>query len=83
MYYATGSISLTLDAMPDPDSAIVYSYVAQNNDETEIHTGEAIAQLSAFRHNTDKPGSLTISYLSNAEIKTLTDQGNGLLTGDG
>ena len=85
--YATGSVSLTLDAMPDPDSAIVFSYVAQNNDETEIHTGEAIAELPAFRHNTDKPGikpgSLTISYLNNAETKTLSDQGNGLLTGDG
>ncbi|WP_202969976.1 hypothetical protein, partial [Endozoicomonas atrinae] len=30
-----------------------------------------------------KPGSLTVTYISNSQNKTLTDQGNGLLTGDG
>ena len=40
-----------------------------------------------FRHTTKKPGikpgSVTIKYKSNDVLKTLTDQGNGLLNGDG
>ena len=87
MDFATGSVSLTLDAMPDPDSAIVFNYVAQNDDETAIHTGEAVADDPSFLHVTEKPGikpgSLTVTYISSTETKTLTDQGNGVLSGDG
>ena len=37
--FATGSAAITLDALPDPDSAIVFSYVAQNDDEVTIYGG--------------------------------------------
>ncbi|WP_263080053.1 hypothetical protein [Endozoicomonas sp. Mp262] len=87
MDFATGSVSLTLDAMPDPDSAIVFNYVAQNDDEMAIHTGDAVADAPSFIHVTEKPGikpgSLTVTYISSTETKTLTDQGNGVLSGDG
>ncbi|WP_209278696.1 hypothetical protein [Thalassotalea sp. G20_0] len=36
--FATGSAAITLDALPDPDSAIVFSYVAQNDNEVTIRT---------------------------------------------
>ena len=82
-----GSVALTLDAMPDPDSAIVYSYNAQNDSEVTIRTGTAATDKISFRHITEKPGikpgSLTISYLSNDLNRTLTDQNNGTMTGDG
>ncbi|WP_419832128.1 hypothetical protein [Endozoicomonas atrinae] len=85
--FSTGSAAITLDAMPDPDSAIVYSYVAQNDDEVTIRTGSVPVDDMTFRHTVEKPGikpgSLTVTYVSNSQNKTLTDQGNGLLTGEG
>ncbi|OED40221.1 hypothetical protein ACH42_17050 [Endozoicomonas sp. (ex Bugula neritina AB1)] len=85
--FDTGSVALTFDAMPDPDSAIVFSYVAQNDDEITERTGTVAVDNIAFRHTVEKPGikpgSLTVIYVYSGENKTLTDQGNGLLTGDG
>ncbi len=85
--FATGSASITLDALPDPDSAIVYSYVAQNDDEVTVRTGSIGVDSMTFRHTVTrpgiKPGSMTVTYVSGGVNKTLTDQGNGLLTGDG
>ncbi|WP_422445442.1 hypothetical protein [Endozoicomonas sp. ALB091] len=85
--FATGSAAITLDALPDPDSAIVLSYVAQNDDEVTIRTGSVPVDDMTFRHTVQKPGikpgSMTVTYISSGGNKTLTDQGNGLLTGDG
>ncbi|USE38681.1 hypothetical protein [Endozoicomonas sp. SCSIO W0465] len=85
--FATGSAAITLDALPDPDSAIVFSYVAQNDDEVTIRTGSVPVDDMTFRHTVEKPGikpgSMTVTYVSSGENKTLTDQANGLLTGDG
>ncbi|WP_067582838.1 hypothetical protein [Endozoicomonas ascidiicola] len=85
--FATGSVAITLDALPDPDSAIVFSYVAQNDDEVTIRTGTVPVDDMVFRHTVEKPGikpgSMTVTYVSEGDNKTLTDQANGLLTGDG
>ncbi|MFK0571596.1 hypothetical protein [Endozoicomonas sp.] len=85
--FATGSAAITLDALPDPDSAIVFSYVAQNDDEVTIRTGSVPVDDMTFRHTVEKPGvnpgSMTVTYVSSGANKTLTDQANGLLTGDG
>ncbi len=85
--FDTGSVAITLDALPDPDSAIVYSYITQNDDEVTLQTGTVAVDNIAFRHTVEKPGikpgSLTITYLASGETQTLTDQGNGLLSGDG
>ena len=85
--FATGSAAITLDALPDPDSAIVFSYVAQNDDEVTIRTGSVPVDDMTFRHTVEKsgikPGSMTVTYVFSGENKTLTDQANGLLTGDG
>ena len=85
--FATGSAAITLDALPDPDSAIVYSYIAQNDDEVTIQSGSVPTSDMIFRHTVEKPGikpgSLTVTYISSSQSRTLTDQANGLLTGDG
>ena len=87
MDFGTGSVAVTLDGLPDPDSRIVYSYVTQTDEEITIRTATVPVDDFAFRHTTEnpgvKPGSVTITYLSNAQTNTLTDQGNGLLSGDG
>ncbi|WP_299735390.1 hypothetical protein [uncultured Endozoicomonas sp.] len=85
--FSTGSAAITLDALPDPDSALVFSYIAQNDDEVTIRTGNVPVDNMVFRHTVEKPGikpgSLTVTYVSSGDTKILTDQSNGLLTGDG
>ena len=85
--FATGSAAITLDALPDPDSAIVFSYVAQNDNDVTIRTGTVPVDDITFRHTVKKtgikPGTMTVTYISSGKNKKLTDQANGLLTGDG
>ncbi|MET4694997.1 hypothetical protein [Endozoicomonas lisbonensis] len=85
--YGTGSLAVTFDGLPDPDSRIVYSYITQADEEITVRTGTVPVDDIGYRHTTEKPGikpgSVTIKYLSSDVLKTLTDQGNGLLSGDG
>ena len=85
--FDTGTVAITLDGLPDPDSAIVYSYVTQADDEVVIRTGSVAVEKFTYRHTTEKPGikpgSVVIKYLVNEQETTLTDQGNGLLSGSG
>ncbi|WP_257274660.1 hypothetical protein, partial [Endozoicomonas sp. SESOKO4] len=87
MDFSTGSVAVTLDGLPDPDSKLVFSYIAQADDEITQRTGSVAVDKFSFRHTTAKPGikpgSVVITYLASEQTKTLTDQGNGLLTGDG
>ncbi|WP_422135480.1 hypothetical protein [Endozoicomonas sp. ALD040] len=87
MDFSTGSVAVTLDGLPDPDSKLVFSYIAQADDEITLRTGSVAVDKFSFRHTTAKPGikpgSVVITYLASEQTKTLTDQGNGLLTGDG
>ncbi len=83
--FSTGAAAITLNAMPDPDSAIVYSYVAQDDNEVTLRTGSALVDQISFRHTTEKdgikPGSVTIDYLTGGNQKSVSDQGNGSSVG--
>ena len=85
--FDTGTVAVTLDGLPDPESALVFSYVAQADDEVVIRTGSVAVDKFTYRHTTEKPGikpgSVEIKYLVNEQEQTLTDQGNGLLSGSG
>ncbi|GAA4650995.1 hypothetical protein GCM10023116_32780 [Kistimonas scapharcae] len=85
--FATGSVAVTLEAMPDVDTALVVSYSLPFDDELTIHTGSAVAQQPEIRHTTAhpgiKPGSVAITYISGGQSKTLTDNGAAILSGDG
>ena len=85
--YGTGSVAVTFDGLPDPDSRMVYSYITQADEEITVRTGTVPVDNIGYRHTTEKPGikpgSVTIKYLSSDVLKTLADQGNGLLSGDG
>ncbi|AMO56115.1 hypothetical protein GZ77_04710 [Endozoicomonas montiporae] len=85
--FSTGSVAVTFDAVPDPDSKLVFSYITQATEDITLRTGSLPVEQFAFRHTTEKPGikpgSVIIRYLANDLNRTLTDQGNGLLSGDG
>lgn len=77
--YGTGTVTLSLSALPDPDSAIVFAwgvpvtYIA--------HGGEAVDPLNV-RGQTEHPGIVpgTVTVTWGANVLTDTD---GILTGTG
>ena len=83
--FATGSVSFTLAALPDVDSAIVYSYVASNAAEFTQRTGAGISARARVQHRLPHdgilPGSLSATYLVGGVSKTVTDNGTGGLGG--
>lgn len=85
--YATGGASLSLEALPDVGSSLIYNYIVAIADETAQHVGSVAGAkaraLHRLPHDGVLPGSLVINYLSGGATKTLTDQGNGTLAGDG
>lgn len=85
--FATGGVSLTLNALPDVGSSIIYQYIAQNDLELTQHSGGSVSAVAQVRHTLPHdgilPGSLTVTYTSGGASKVLQDQGNGNLSGTG
>lgn len=84
--FATGSVSFTLAALPDVDSAIVYSYVAQNDAAYTRRTGAGVTASVRVQHRLPhdgiEPGSLSATYLAGGVSKSFADDGSGNLGGD-
>ncbi|MNZ83242.1 hypothetical protein D3C78_1019640 [compost metagenome] len=83
--FGTGSVSFTIEALPDVDSAIIYSYVASNAAEFTQRTGAGVSAKARIRHRLPHdgilPGSLSATYLVGGVTKTITDNSLGGLTG--
>lgn len=83
--FGTGAVSFTLQALPDVDSAILYSYVSQNAAEFTQRTGGGVSAKARIRHKLPHvgilPGSLSATYLVSGATRTITDNGAGGLTG--
>lgn len=91
--YATGGYTVTLGALPDVGSSIIFQY--QQEDLSLVQSNVDLAQggYMYFAFNTDgvegesrgskaiSPGSLTLSWVNDG-TKTATDNGNGVITGD-
>ncbi|MGI9273435.1 MAG: hypothetical protein ACR2PT_01070 [Endozoicomonas sp.] len=64
----------TLQALPDPDSAIIIAYKLQTDDEVTIHQGNVTPGKFEIRTLTEKPGvkpsSVSIDYLVGGTTKT-------------
>lgn len=81
--YLSGNVTLTLGAVPDAGSKIVYSWGDPTSYQTHggtlnVDTPTVTFQLSNFPV---KPGSLQLSWLSNGVTKTATAGANGTITG--
>lgn len=91
--YSTGTVSVTLGALPDVDSAIIFQWadVTPQRDASEItldnsgkfywpiNTSGEVSVLKGSK--TIEPGGVTITW-SNGGSKTAIDDGNGNITGD-
>lgn len=84
--FATGSVSLTLSALPDVGSSLVYSYVSSaDNAITQRAGGSVEPKLEvrfALPYGGVMPGSVAVSYTAGV-LRELTDDGNGNLSGTG
>lgn len=83
--YATGSVVVTLGALPDVNTELLYAWGAPAH--YSAHVGGAVFQPPAVKISVSggalQPSNLTITYLAGGVTKTVTDNGAGALQGDG
>jgi hypothetical protein len=83
--FTTGTTAITLFALPDIGSSIIYSYLMDIEEETETQNAvlaTAMPDVQVQLLPGVNPGGLSITYLASTVIKTITDS-NGTLIGDG
>lgn len=83
--YATGTVTLTLAALPDVDTSILFGWGGGNH--YEIRQSDPDINPPSFHHTVADgsfaPGSVTVSWLSESNPYSVTDDGAGALTGNG
>ncbi|MEW6487659.1 MAG: hypothetical protein AB1578_07065 [Thermodesulfobacteriota bacterium] len=82
--YATGSVIVTLGALPDVGSSIVFSWGTPVH--YEIRAGDVAIAPGAIAYTVANPGikpsTLSVTWLQGGVQKTATDNGTGGFTGD-
>lgn len=82
--YATGAVVVTLGALPDIGSSVMFTWGAVS--ETAIRAGDTDIQPPAVNYTVAagniEPGTLELNWLAGAVAKTATDNGSGVITGD-
>jgi hypothetical protein len=81
--YATGNIAITLTALPDVGSAIIFQWgeksaFVNRSGSVSFRAPEYALKLD---HAGIVPGTLTLGWTSGNVARTATDNGTGLLTG--
>lgn len=82
--YSTGSLAVTLGALPDVDSALILAWGTDLRARNS--SGEITVPTPAFRQPLDNagvtPGSFSMSWVSGAVTKTATATAAGVISGD-
>lgn len=83
---ATGAVSMTLNAMPDVNSSILYSYVAQADFNFRTHEGAVNAPLVKVTHELQhqgvNPSGVIVRSTHGGELKTMTSNTVGEFKSD-
>jgi hypothetical protein len=83
--YATGSLIVTLGALPDVNTEIIYAWGSPAHYES--HVGSSIFSAPTLKFEIPggalEPGQLSMTYTAGGVTKTVTDDGAGGLTGHG
>ena len=83
--YATGSLIVTLGALPDVNTEIIFAWGTPAHYES--HVGSSVFTAPTIVIDIPdgalEPGQLSITYTAGAVTKTVTDNAAGGLTGDG
>lgn len=83
--WTTGTVSLTLGAMPDADSAIILTWAPQVTTTTVTISDLAFSGKFSLRKSLGraiKPGTLSLTW-NDGSARTVTDNSSGALTGYG
>ncbi|MDF5938672.1 hypothetical protein P4234_12860 [Pseudomonas aeruginosa] len=85
--FATGSVSITLSALPDVGSSLIYAYVGQNDAALTQRTGTSVQARARINRTLPHQGLLPGSYKATFKVggveRTVLDSGNGSLSGTG
>lgn len=84
--YATGSLGMDFDAMPDVGSSIIIQYAERSAYTNRSGQGAQVRQPEyAFTLQQDGavPGTISMTWPSGGVLRTVTDNGSGQWTGDG
>ncbi|MDB5777913.1 MAG: hypothetical protein JWP93_278 [Polaromonas sp.] len=83
--YQTGSISLTLPALPDVGSSIIFSWGESTAfTDRAANLGFRAPEFAwALPHQGIKADSVTVEWLSGGVLRSVTDNSTGVLSGDG
>src|SRR5690606_8764225 len=83
--FASGAVSLSLSALPDVNTSLIYSYIGQWDTNLQVHTGTGAAPEIRIAHRLPhdgiEPGSLTVTLTMGGSPVTLVDAGDGTLSG--
>jgi hypothetical protein len=80
--FVTGSVSVTLGALPDVGSTVMLTWGTKTT-QTQRAGGTVKAEMAFdLAHSGVAPGTLTITWTDGAATKTATDNSAGQLTGD-
>ena len=83
--YATGSLIVTLGALPDVNTEIIFAWGSPAHYES--HVGTSVFTTPTIKIEIEdgalEPGQLSITYTAGGVTKTVTDNSAGALTGDG
>ena len=84
--FATGAVSISLNALPDVDTSLIYSFVGQDDVNLQTHVGSGDAPIIRIEHQLPfdgvAAGSLMATVMQDGVSQTLTDNGDGTLSGD-
>lgn len=78
--YTTGSVIVTMGALPDVDTAVMFAWSAKTVDVKVAGTALK-AEIQITLANSIAPGTVSITW-NDGSAKTATDNGSGGITGD-
>jgi hypothetical protein len=83
--YATGSLTVTLGALPDANTEIIFAWGTPAHYESHVGSSVFTAPTIAIdiEDGALEPGQLSLTYTAGGVTKTVTDNSAGGLTGDG
>lgn len=80
--FVTGSVIVTVGALPDANSEIIFAWSKKVDSFTRADMAVAPARLEFQLANEQcAPGTITITWTVEGVLKTATDDGNGNITG--
>ena len=84
--FASGAVSISLNALPDVGASLVYAYVGQIEDNLQTHVGAGAAPQIRVEHQLPhegiEPGTLAVTVMIAGVEQGMTDNGDGTLSGD-